>query len=185
MNEVNIKICPCCEISLEKQNLNGMSMPWKDFPEVLVMKDIFIWSCPSCGEHIIKSNDMSMLDDILENVIKDETYQILHELKEKTGLNQKKLAIQIGVSEVYFSKLIGKKTIPSFEKFSYLRLLLQNPDYLFEKIIVGAKLKQNQNNVDNVIELEKFKHLKENDKKKYVREKKFKGMLDNKSGVVN
>ncbi|MCS5712377.1 helix-turn-helix domain-containing protein [Candidatus Berkiella aquae] len=172
--------CVLCNVNLEQTNLKNTSMPWKDFPNVIVLKDLYVWGCPECGEKIISGNEITALDDILKFAIKEETSHLISEIKNKSGLSQKELSMHIGISEVYLSKLISKKTIPSFEKFNYLRLLNQTVKYLTNNVAAGILTKHTEERKIHIVDLTKYEYLNEDERIRYSTPSQFCRILEHK-----
>ena len=122
--------CGNTEFSLV--SMKGKTFPWKDFPLVFVIvDDLFLHECSKCDEVLIsaRKGEVEKVDQALKTSVKDQAVIFLNEIKRR-GISQKELCDEIRVTPQHLSNIKSGVKEPSFQLFSMLKLLAENPDLI-------------------------------------------------------
>jgi transcriptional regulator with XRE-family HTH domain len=169
------KKCHLCNNYLVDTNIKGTVFPWKDFSFVELLLDFKALKCQSCGEIMIKGGDAAKLDEALAKSISMQASNFLQTLKQSSKLSQRELAKKIGISDVYFSKIIGMKQKISFQIFNYFKLLAKYPGNLNELNCFEGSCDFEHYPVQDLID--KFVYVEKERVEELEKERVFKGIL--------
>lgn len=124
--------CHLCGSDLKIADIKGATFSWKDFNAVKLLVSFNALKCSKCQEILIRGDDATRLDEALEKSIRIQASDFLKIIKCESSLSQKILAKKIGITEVYFSEIIGMKKTVSFHVFNYFKLLSNDVTKLSE-----------------------------------------------------
>jgi hypothetical protein len=113
----------CGSNNLISSKENIVSLPWKDYPSVLITDDDSIMICKDCGKTVFPASQGKMVDEL---VIKSINAQVNHFIKiitqrEKCG--PKEIAEHLGIGREYLSEIISGIKTPKFQTFNFLKTL--------------------------------------------------------------
>ncbi len=118
----------CGEKTYVKRTIKGhWKKPWKDYPSVFLTKKLEVWVCSACHSYASVSSDAQMIDQAIEQSIREQISQFLDIIHSKSGLNFEVIAQRLGYSPSYISTLRQKNATPAFKLWNQLKSIAINP----------------------------------------------------------
>lgn len=97
--------------------------PWKDFPQVFLVKPILVFQCEICGETQSGPGDGKRFDEAAVESIATQVRLFIDRIVEREHCTQTELAQRVGVTPQYLSSLKNGANIPGFQTFNFLKVL--------------------------------------------------------------
>jgi hypothetical protein len=121
----------CGEGYLQPTNIRGRKLDHRDDPAVLVLEDLVVPVCDTCGDMPLTLAQATELDAVLERAYRRKRLRqqraLLHDLRDR-GLTQGQIEQFAGLSQGYVSKLAAGKKLAGGKTFKLLYLLHRNPE---------------------------------------------------------
>ncbi len=113
----------CGSEKLQKLGKDFLTLPWRDYPAVLLIKSVDGFKCENCGELILSAAQMKDLDSKIETSIAHYVQNFLILILKRENCEQKEIAAHLGVSPEYLSEIKSGRKIPKFQTFNFLKTL--------------------------------------------------------------
>lgn len=119
-----LKKCGVCgKGDLVRKSIRGERFAYKSFPSYVVNEELLLTYCSQCEDFVLASNDPELLDNAIENSIKNEISLFIKNILERTSWAQNEFADFVGFTAIYISELKNRKRVPEFRTYNYLKLL--------------------------------------------------------------
>jgi hypothetical protein len=92
-----------------------------------ITKKPTVWVCSVCNSYATVSSDAQMIDQAIEQSIREQISQFLDIIHSKSGLNFEVIAQRLGYSPSYISTLRQKNATPAFKLWNQLKSIAINP----------------------------------------------------------
>ena len=112
----------CGSFEVKKTPYTG-PFPWKDFPQVYLVKPISIMQCEICGETMGDLRNSEELDHAAEESIISQVRLFIDRIIQRENCTQVELAQRVGVTPQYLSSLKSGANIAGFQTFNFLKVL--------------------------------------------------------------
>ena len=122
-----------------------LTLPWRDYPSVVLVKPIDGFRCTDCGEFILNASQAKALDTKVTDAIIEQVQSFIAAIIKRESCEQKQIASHIGVSPEYLSEIKSGRKIPKFQTFNFLKTLaldansykVSSPTYQSDKHATG------------------------------------------------
>ncbi len=132
----------CGNKNLKLENIKGTTHPWKDFVGVELLQDQEVLVCQNCKNKVLSLKNINELERNIRNTLHEKTCAAIKRLAKELGLTQEQLAVSLGVTPEYVSKVKNKKAILSFTLFNLLQSFSIHPDLISQ--LTGVKVRDSQ-----------------------------------------
>jgi hypothetical protein len=113
--------------------------PWKDYPQVYLVKPFDTDQCQVCGETMGSAGEGEKIDRAIEESIRTQVRLFIDRIIEREHCKQVDLAERLGVTPEYLSSLKAGSKLPAFQTFNFLKVLAVN-EQAFQLASPAAKL---------------------------------------------
>jgi hypothetical protein len=113
----------CGSKHIQKIDKSGLTLPWKDYPAVLISQPVNGFKCENCGELILNATQGKDLDAKIEASIVEAVQSYLALILQREKCEQKDIAAHLGVSPEYLSEIKSGRKLPKFQTFNFLKTL--------------------------------------------------------------
>jgi DNA-binding transcriptional regulator YiaG len=128
----------CGSFDVKKSAYFG-PLPWKDYPQVYLVKPFETNQCQVCNETMGPAGEGEKMDQAIEDSIRTQVNLFITKILEREHCKQVDLAERIGVTPEYLSALKSGARIPAFQTFNFLKVLAVN-EQAFKLASPSAKL---------------------------------------------
>lgn len=109
----------CGSEKIKKIDKSSLTLPWRDYPAVLVSQPVSGLKCESCGELILNATQGKDLDAKIEASIVEAVQSYLALILQREKCEQKDIAAHLGVSPEYLSEIKSGRKLPKFQTFNF------------------------------------------------------------------
>lgn len=123
MRDFSKRMCgECGARSFSRKNYRGRRRraPWRDFPDVMVTRDLILWTCEACGETASGPGDARNSDEAIEGSIRDQAREFLERIKSH-GQTIDGIASLLGTSASLLERIGACQETPSYPMWKALR----------------------------------------------------------------
>ena len=113
----------CGSTKLVSSKDANFSLPWKDYPSVLLTEPVDAWTCSECNELIFPASKAKTIDTAIKGSINSHINQFIKMITLRENCEQKEIAAHIGVSPEYLSEIKSGRKTPKFQTFNFLKTL--------------------------------------------------------------
>jgi DNA-binding transcriptional regulator YiaG len=122
-----------------------LTLPWRDYPSVVLTKSLEGFRCADCGEFILNTRQAKEMDTKVIDAIIEQVQTFIAAITQREGCEQKQIATHLGVSPEYLSEIKSGRKIPKFQTFNFLKTLaldantykVSSPTYQSDKRATG------------------------------------------------
>jgi len=128
----------CGSFKIKKVAYHG-PFPWKDYPQIYLVRPFKMDQCQVCGETMGPVGEGEKIDRAIEESIRAQVRLFIDKITKREKCKQIDLAERLGVTPEYLSALKTGAKIPAFQTFNFLKVLAVN-EQAFQLANPAAKL---------------------------------------------
>ncbi len=130
-----IRCAECGKRGFSTKNLkNKFSTPWADYPLAFLTTDLELSVCDHCGNYRITGDEGEKIDSAMEASVRSQASFFTKKIQKEAKISGKQLALILGISPEYLSKILNEKKTPSFSVWNFLKIIATDPVKITEEL---------------------------------------------------
>ncbi len=113
----------CGSNNLISSKENTVSMPWKDYPSVLITEESRLMTCKGCGEIALSASQGKTIDELVKKSINSQVNLFIKIITQREKCGPKEIAEHLGIGRENLSEIKKGLKTPKFQTFNFLKTL--------------------------------------------------------------
>ncbi len=113
----------CGSNNLISSKENTVSLPWKDYPSILITEESCLMACKDCGEAVFSASQGKVVDELVKNSINSQFKLFIKIIIQREKCGTKKIAEHLGIGREHLSEIKNGMKTPKFQTFNFLKTL--------------------------------------------------------------